>query len=268
MSMTGFGSASAEGEGLRASVECRSVNGRYLKLNIRLPDALRAYEAKVEKRLKALLQRGSVTLSVRFERTDLEALVSVNEDVVRAYRSVFERLDLPVSAIPSLPGVLGGNRVELSDAQVAVVDQAIGDALEAMVAMRNREGQALEVHLSELVDSVAALRDRVLERAPAVVAEYRDRLADRVRQLLEGSPAELDDTTLAREVAVFASRCDVTEEVERIASHLSQIREVLQGAESAGRTLDFLGQELHREVNTIGSKSSDTELARIVIELK
>lgn len=267
-SMTGFGTGARDAEGLRISVECRSVNGRYLKLNTKLPDVLRAEETTLERLVKEHVQRGTVTLSVRLERTDPEALVSVNEDVVRAYQSVFQRLGLPPDGIPGLPGVLGNTRSELNQEQLAAVRAACQDAIAALVEMRTQEGRALEAHLRQLCESIATERQKVLSRAPAVVGEYREKLASRIEALLEGTGAEVDEATLAREVAVFASRSDVTEEVERIASHLAQIDSLLEAGEAAGRTLDFLGQELHREVNTIGSKSSDVELGRCVIELK
>lgn len=266
--MTGFGSAAAEGDGLRATCECRSVNGRYLKVNFKLPDALRGLEPALEKRLKSKVTRGTVSVSVRIERTEIEALVSVNEDVVKAYQSVFARLGLDTSTIPTLPGVMSSQRLEISAEQQALVESVVEQALTAMVSMRDAEGSALAEHLHELLAGVEREREVVLSRAPAVVNEYRDRMAARVSELLEGSDAELDEATLAREVAIFAARSDVTEEVERIASHLTQIREHLESDESAGRTLDFLGQELHREVNTIGSKSSDADLGRSVIALK
>ncbi len=267
-SMTGFGSATQETAGLRISVECRSVNGRYLKINTKLPDVLRAEEPTFEKLLKERLQRGTVTLSVRIERTDPEALVSVNEDVVRAYQAVFDRLGLSKDGIPTLPGVLGSARSELSAEQIAGVRSACTEAVDALVEMREQEGRALESHLRQLCEGIAAERHKVLERAPAVVEEYRNKLKERIDAMLEGSGAELDDATLAREVAVYASRSDVTEEVERIVSHLDQIDGLLKSGDAAGRTLDFLGQELHREVNTIGSKSSDVALGRSVIEMK
>lgn len=266
--MTGFGAAAAEGGGLRISCECRSVNGRYLKLSLKLPETLRALEAELEKKVKGRVARGTVNVSIRVERTDLEALVSVNEDVVQAYQSVFARLGLDPSSIPTLPGVLSAQRQAMNAEQRQLVETVVEQALVALVEMRDAEGGALASHLEELLNGIAVERQKVLARAPAVVTEYRDRLAARVNELLDGANTELDEATLAREVAVFASRSDVTEEVERIASHLDQIREHIASGEPAGRTLDFLGQELHREVNTIGSKSSDAELGRSVITLK
>ncbi|MEO0813344.1 MAG: DUF1732 domain-containing protein, partial [Myxococcota bacterium] len=151
--------------------------------------------------------------------------------------------------------------------QISAVHAACDDAIAAMVEMRTEEGRALKEHLTQLCDAVATERQSVIERSPAVVKEYQAKLKERVEVLTDGA-VELDQATLAREVAVFAARCDVTEEVERIASHLKQINGLLESDTAAGRTLDFLGQELHREVNTIGSKSSDADLGRSVIELK
>lgn len=267
-SMTGQGSARGESAGIRVQIECRSLNGRYLKTQLRVGDTLRGYEAEIEKRIRKVVHRGTVSVSVRVEHTEPSALVAVDEDVVRAYKAVFARLDVPLHTIPTLPGVLGGGIKELSAEQLTIVNAALDEALEAMRLMREREGAAIGRHLLELVDSIEVGRLRIAERAPEVVREYRDRLSDRIASLLEGTRVELDDTTLSREVALYASRADVTEEVERIEGHLQQIRDALASGEPAGRTLDFLGQELHREINTVGSKSADRELASIVIALK
>ncbi|MEO0593989.1 MAG: YicC/YloC family endoribonuclease [Myxococcota bacterium] len=267
-SMTGQGSARAESAGIRVQIECRSLNGRYLKTQLRVGDMLRGYEAEIEKRIRKVVHRGTVSVSVRVEHTEPSALVAVDEDVVRAYKAVFARLDVPLHAIPTLPGVLEGGSKELSADQLMIVDAALDEALEAMRMMREHEGAAIGRHLLELVDSIEAGRLQIAERAPEVVREYRDRLRNRIASLLDGSSVELDDVTLSREVALYASRADVTEEVERIEGHLQQIRDSLASGEPAGRTLDFLGQELHREINTVGSKSADRELASIVIALK
>lgn len=268
VSMTGFGGATTEGEDLRVSCECRSVNGRTLRIQVKAPESLRALESKIEKRIKSELVRGSVQVSVRVEQTDLEALVDVNEDVVKAYQTIFTRLGLDAASIPSLPGVISPKRFALTAEHEVLVLAALDSSLAGLSEMRVREGQALLAHLLELTQQMEAERVKVLQRAPGVLAEYRARLAARVDELLDGSGVSVDEAALAREVAVFATRCDVNEEVERIASHLDQVRSLLMADEASGRTLEFLAQELHREVNTIGSKSSDLELARAVIALK
>lgn len=267
-SMTGFGTATQNVDDVRIDVEVRSVNGRFLKVNSRLPESLRALENDVEKRVRTRIQRGSVSLTVRIDRTSPEAKVNVNEDVALAYKSVFGRLGLPLHAIPTLSGVIGGARDEWPEEVRAAVIESVDTALSALVELRRKEGDALADHLARLCDQIDSHRDRVTKRAPQVLIEYRDKLRERIDALLQGSDVEIDEATLAREVAVQASRCDVTEEVERISAHLTRVRELLSGAGEAGRILDFVAQELLRESNTIGSKSSDPQLAAAVIDLK
>jgi uncharacterized protein (TIGR00255 family) len=176
---------------------------------------------------------------------------------------------LSTDTIPLLAGVIGGNEAqELTGAEKAVVEEAATAALDALVAMRGREGRALAELVAGICDRIARLAAEVRSRAPAVVREYQQKLRDRLAALLADGEAAVDPQLVAREVAIFADRCDVTEEVDRLDAHLQQISELIAGPDSAGRKLDFLGQELLREANTIGSKSADAEIAHLVVELK
>jgi uncharacterized protein (TIGR00255 family) len=266
--MTGFGAARSEGAGLAIDVEARSVNGRYLKVAVKCPPVVRAIEHQLEALARSRLQRGSVTLSVNVTQTDPDRLVAINEDVVAAYQAAFERLGLSTGTIPLLAGVIGGEAQELTNDQSAVVQAAATEALEAMISMREREGKALAELVLAMCDRIVELAAGVRERGPAVVREYKRKLEDRLAALLADGEASVDPQLLAREVAVFANRSDVTEEVDRLDAHIRQVRELVAGPKSAGRRLDFLGQELLREANTIGSKSADAELAHLVVELK
>lgn len=267
-SMTGFGSGRSEGAGVSAAAELKSTNGRFLKLTLKLPSALAAHEQDLEALVRARLRRGSVALKLELRREKPEALVSVDEGVVRAYQAAFRRLGISEAPLATLPGVLGAVRDEVGDEALAVVRAAVSAALDELVAMRQREGQSLAAFLRATCDDIEALAAAIRRRAPAVVREYRDKLEARIAALVEGFGTPVDAQLVAREVAIFADRSDITEELDRLASHLAQVRELLAGSGEAGRTLEFLGQEMLREANTVGSKSADAELGRAVVQLK
>lgn len=267
-SMTGFGSAVAEGSGIRATVECRSVNGRGLTIRWRLGELVRFKESDFDAKLRGCVRRGSVTVHVGVERIAAVAAVHIDEAVVRAYQRDFDRLGLSPELIPTLPGVVKTTPEGLDDTQLKVVHEAFDDALGKLVAMREREGRGLLRHLGALLCNIEEGRASLEVRAPHLVEDYRERLERRLDALLGSRDTELDQSTLAREVAVMAARSDVTEELERIAGHGEQARELLATSEPVGRALEFLGQEFHREVNTMGAKASDFEFSRQVIALK
>jgi len=268
-SMTGFGAAQRQGQGVEAAIEVRSVNGRFLKLGFRLPPRLAAREHELEALVRTRVRRGSITVKVVLRETSPEALVQINEDVVRAYQLAFRRLGIPEQPLATLPGVLEGASDTIGDERFAVVRDALAAALEALTVMRRHEGSALERLVLEACAKIESLAQTARARAPAVVTEYRGRLRDRLAVLVDGfGKMPLDDQLVAREVALMADRADVTEELDRIAAHLTQARAVLAGDDEAGRTLEFLAQELLREINTLGSKSADSELTRLVIGAK
>lgn len=270
-SMTGFGTARKETEDATVVVEVRSVNGRFLKTNFKVPTSLSGLENQLEGHVKHKLRRGTVTVNVFITASAAEALVRVNEPVVRAYQDAFKRLGLNTDCIPTLPGVIErGNhdRTELPFELLSAVEACTQQALEQLCEMRAREGKALMELLGDLCTRLDAGRAAVRERAPAVVLEYQHRLHARINQLLQGLEAPVDAQFLAREVAVFADRSDITEEVDRLGAHLTQVRGLLKSGGEAGRTLEFLAQEMHREVNTMGAKSADSELSRHVVQLK
>ncbi len=267
-SMTGFGAGRGEGAGVVVSAEVKSTNGRFLKLAMRLPPALSAREQELDALVRTRLRRGSAALKVELREERPEAVVKVDEDVVRAYQTVFRRLGVSEEPLATLPGVLVGVRDDLPDDAFAVVRDAISSALDDLVRMREREGRALAEALGGICDRIGELAAALRARAPAVVHEYKDKLSARIAALVEGFGGSLDAQLLAREVALFADRCDITEELDRLASHLAQIKELLAHGEEAGRTLEFLSQEMLREANTVGSKSADAELSRLVVQLK
>lgn len=276
-SMTGYGKGEALSERWRCTVEIRSVNHRYGEISVRMPRAFLALENEVKKSLAATLKRGKIDASVQWEEAGGAApLPSADMPLARGYAELFRSLtrELGLKDEPSLglilaqKGVLGEAAAGQPDPDECLpqIMSAVQLAVSAMDAMRCREGEALVNDLTTRRAQVAQWVEQVRERAPLVVDEYRQKLKVRLDQLLEG--VEIDPTRLAQEVALMADRCDVTEELVRLSSHFTQFDEALASAEPVGRKLDFLMQEMNREVNTIGSKSSDAEVTSLVIRIK
>jgi len=275
-SMTGYGKAVVETETGRTTVEIRSVNHRYGEVFVKMPRSFLAFENDVRKAVGDRLKRGKIEVFVqREEDTAGQHRPLVNVGLARAYREAFDHLrtELGIYDPVTLPLILSQKDVLASQEEGVDEDmlrgellQAVRGAVEAMEAMRGREGEALLADLRERRQTLATLIGRVAERAPAVVAEYAQKLRERLAQLL--ADTALDEARLAQEVALLADRCDVTEELVRFRSHLTQFDETIALAEPVGRKLDFLMQELNREVNTIGSKANDAGMAAIVVDLK
>jgi len=274
-SMTGFGSGRAASSGEEIIVEVRSVNHKFCEVKLRLPRELSPLETDLGRAVKERLARGGVEVMVRragpggsmAPRVD----AALAEAYARAYAEVAARLGLhgqvSLSDIVAAEGVirLDDREADLVAARAAA-ERALGQALDALVAMRAHEGEALRRDLEARLATVEALVLRVEALAPAAVEHHRARLAERVEELTNGVP--LDPGRLAQEVALLAERTDVAEEVTRLRSHLAQARRLLGSGEPAGRKLDFLVQEMHREGNTIGSKSQHAEISGVVVTLK
>jgi uncharacterized protein (TIGR00255 family) len=274
-SMTGFGAGRASAGGEELDVEIRSVNHKYCEVKVRLPRELAALEVDAAKAVRERLARGGIDVTVRrgggagavAPRVDLP----LAEAYARAFSELGARLALPGAV--TLADVVGAEGVLRLDERALDLEAArealraaLAAALDALVAMRAREGEALARDVGGRLDEVEALVGRAAALVPQSVEHHRVRLAERVQELTRG--IALDPARLAQEVALFADRTDVTEEVTRLRSHLAQARALLAGGEPAGRKLDFLVQEMHREVNTIGSKSQSAEIAAIVVSAK
>lgn len=278
-SMTGFGDARLERCGVTYSLEARSVNHRYLKAAVRLPDELAPLEGGLEEALRGLLQRGSVTVRCSAEGTPAGQAGAINQGVLDSYLQAVHAASLRLGEHPSelvkpsvdlagllaLPGVL---RVEPLDARLAAAREAFHELLpqacERLVAMRAREGQALHAELTELCGVVSRALEVVRLRAPEVSRYYEARLKARIEQMLpEAQPVDI-----VREVASYAERCDVNEEISRLGGHVEQFVRALDEDGPVGRKLDFIAQEMLREANTIASKSPDASLSRAAIEAK
>ncbi len=275
--MTAFGRAEHGSGDVRVTVETRSVNHRYRDLSLRLPKTLQSLEESVKAMVVGRVGRGRVELSIELDAGPAGADydVSLNVPLARAYARVLRRLREEVGADPEVRAetflqvrdMVVVRPVEAdSDSLRPVVMEAVSAALDELERMRLQEGRALESDFRARIASVRGNLDRIEDRAPQVVDEYRRRLSERVEALAQG--LEVDESRLAQEVAIFAGRCDVTEEVVRSRGHLGQFEEFLSAGEPVGRRLDFLIQELNREVNTISSKASDAEISSVVVETK
>ena len=275
-SMTGFGRSQDEGEG-RLSCEIRSVNHRFLVSKIRLPGPLQRFEPWIDAQVRRKLKRGSVEVQVQFVGAESVALPELCESVADHYRQRIGRflkarkLGEQVSAefLLGLPGVmLPPDPSALASNLGPRLKRVVSAALEDHVAMRLREGERMTLVLGRETKALGLSVKRLRARAPKILKESSRRLQARLDNLLAGARTRLDSQTLAREVAVLADRSDVTEELDRLAAHAEEFDSALQAKGPVGRSLDFLIQELGREVNTIGSKTQDLQAISQVLKAK
>jgi uncharacterized protein (TIGR00255 family) len=275
-SMTGQGRAKLAVDGMEIEAEVRSVNNRFLKVTFKLTEPLSPFELAMENLVREHLKRGSVHVFVRYSGTGQSQTAAINtyllqhylSQTIEAVRKTGQLLTLELGSVLNLPGVLvTGNMADdgaLSDLTLKTLTAALLD----LNRMRQTEGSAMGRQLGELVRSVRELRGQIETRAPEVIAEYRKRLESRVRTALNDLGHSADELDILREVLQFSDRCDVREELVRLSSHLDRFEEALDGAESQGRRLDFLIQEIFRETNTIGAKANDATIAHYVVSIK
>jgi len=281
--MTGFGDASEQVDGAEFSVEVRSLNNRYFKATIRLPDSIAGLEAELDSRLRKRFARGSLALTVRISSSHAAEPRRINQSTLQRYLGEMKRLaanlddtprpTLDLTTLLLLPGVLeSGEADERSWVHHArpIVMRLTDTACDRLRAMRQAEGAEIADDLSTRRARIAEHLDAVAERAGVVVDEYHRRLQARVEELTAKAQLSVEATDLMREVAIYADRCDIAEELQRLSTHLKQFDEILaaDGAEPSGRTLDFLAQELLREANTIASKSNDAQISRAIVDMK
>jgi len=272
LSMTGYAAVAADLPGVSLAVDLRSVNHRYLDLSIRLPDELRGLESALRERLTAELKRGKVECRVSLNRTTPGAsTLAVSVERVRHLAQAAADVErhapgsapLSVAEVLRWPGVLA-EPVLAPEALAALTHDLVDKALAELRASRAREGGKLAAALEERCAAIEVQVERVAPRIPALHRAYLDKLGARLKE----AGLDPDQDRLKLELALFATKIDVAEEVQRLASHVSEVRRVLGAGGSAGKRLDFLMQELHREANTLGSKSVDAELSQASLELK
>lgn len=275
-SMTGFGTGRAKVEEEELAVELKSLNHKFCEVKVRLPRELSSLEALAGKMIKDRLHRGAVELFVKRQvQGGSEAVPQVDLALAREYRRALSEIahavgvadDVGLTDIAFQPGVLRLEErgVNLDHAQRAL-ETAVAQALEGLSEMRRKEGEAIHADIQGRLASIETVAREVAALAPRSVDDYRQRLQDRLADLGRGLP--LDPQRLAQEVAYFAERTDVAEEMTRLASHLQQFRALLASQEPSGRKMDFLVQEMHREVNTTGSKSQHPEISTRIVAMK
>ncbi|MBI5546346.1 MAG: YicC family protein [Deltaproteobacteria bacterium] len=276
LSMTGFGAGRGRVGEEEIAAEIRSVNHKYCEVKPRLPPELLPLETEVVRQVKEGVRRGAldVTLkrmgggrSAHVPRLDLALARELVAELKRAGDSLGLVQNLGVAELAQVEGIISfePRGIDL-DAARAAAHQAIGEALVALRTMREREGRALAEDLSKRLEAVRVLAARVRALSPATIDTYRARLEERIAELSRNVPVE--PQRLAQEVALFADRVDVAEEITRLDAHFGAFDRLVAGEEPAGRRMDFLVQEMHREVNTIGSKSQSAEIAEAVVGMK
>ena len=274
--MTGYGRAVETVNGREFTVELRSVNNRYLDCSVRLPRMLSFAEDAVKQAVKASISRGKVDvfISVRSEAGD-EVQVTLNQSVVKSYLAAMHQMvdefgvadDISVSAVSRLPEVFIIEKPQVDEEQLmSDLMGVVGKALEGYDAMRCTEGEALDRDLRSRGQTILELVAQVEEGNGKTVSDYRARLEAKIREVLANTA--IDESRILTEAAIFADKVAVDEETVRLRSHLKQMNNMLTTGGAMGRKLDFLLQEMNREANTIGSKCTDVNLARIVVDIK
>jgi uncharacterized protein (TIGR00255 family) len=273
--MTGFGSAEGAVSGGRLQVELRSVNHRHFNLQLKVPPDLMSVEAEARERLRARIARGHITVAARWTEVPQRAgALRINveraRELVDAVRQLQHELDLPgeldLGWLVRQPDVLGAEPAAEQPLDAAEVLAIVDRAADALLAMRETEGASLVRELSGQLAAIEAELTRVEARAPDRLVTERDRLRTAVAALLDGG--RLDESRLAQEIALLAERVDIAEEIARLKTHLAATRAALAQPEAVGRQLGFLGQEMLREINTIGSKANDSGITQAVIQMK
>jgi len=277
-SMTGYGCAEGNIDDVFYIVEIRSVNSRYFRAKVKLPEMMTFLEGDVEKLVREMLTRGMVTCAIRPKAAAAEDLFDIDQSALQRYLDVLgtlkesARLDGPVDVVHllSLPGVLTpavADKDRREKLREKILD-IVRDAAEQVRQMRAAEGAALAAELQIYCEAIKGALERIGSQSDTVLQQYHTKLKKRVDELLAQGTVKLDEASVAREVAVFAERSDITEELARLRSHLQRFTECCSQAGQAGRRLDFITQEMLREANTIASKACDTQIVDIVVDIK
>lgn len=274
-SMTGCGSGKVQQGGWEVTIDLKTVNHRFLDIGMRLPRNLTFLEQTVRDSISKKIRRGHADVFVTVKRTDASsASVECDPALAGLYAEAAKKLaestsvrnDLTVSLLMGMEGVLTLNEPEMDEELVsAICAEATNIAAEQLVQMREREGAHLKEDLKIHLDAADALRKAILERAPMVVQEYKEKLEARLKNLLTDA---VEPQRIAQETAIIADRCAIDEELARLDSHIRQMRKYLESRDEIGKKMDFLIQEMNREANTIGSKASDAAIAQHVVDLK
>lgn len=276
-SMTGYGKGEYTNDLYRFSVEMKSVNHRYNDIAIRLPRQISYLEESIKRDIKSKIKRGKIDVYINLEYLK-DSAIDVNVDIplAKSYKSALDELvsalglkdNIRLNNILHMENVISSDRKEVDEEKIKdCLDNAINISLNNIIEMRLKEGAELKEDIVLRLNKIEKNIVLVEDRAPEVVLEYKDKLNDRIKELLDEN-ISLDEEKLSNEVAFFADRSNIDEEIVRLKSHIKQFYSILEEEDSIGRKLDFLIQELNREVNTIGSKANDEDISRIIVELK
>ncbi len=276
--MTGYGRGESAQNGFKVTVELSSVNRKQTDISVNLPRNLEPLEARIRDEINRVVSRGRLVVRVSLHAAEGKASrqVRLNSDLAKAYTREFERLakELKLTGQTTLDLVLRAPGVLQTDEDLADADdfwpgveKAVQTALSALVKMREREGKHLEKDLQARIQTIRQAVGRIGKQAPQVQIRYREQLLERIKAAGLEMPG-VEDERLLKEVVYFADRSDVTEELTRLQSHFKQFEDCLKAKEPVGRTLDFLSQEMNREINTIGSKANDAVISREVVIIK
>ena len=274
-SMTGYGKGEARQDDITVTVEIKTVNHRYADISVKLPRTFLSLENGVRKQVAAVVGRGKVDVYVNYElASEAQVVPKLNNELAVAYHKLFVELagNLNLQDRISLDHIINQRdvvRVEEAEIDESTLESclrsATAGALESLLAMRAAEGEETRMDIEDRLNVTETILTQIEHRAPQVPVEWQERLAERLQRLQQN--VEWDPQRIAQEIAVYADRCDISEEITRFKSHLVQFRGMFDEAEPVGRRMDFLVQELNREVNTMGSKSNDAELTKAVVML-
>ena len=275
-SMTGFGRSEVSENNRKFTVEMKSVNHRYLDVNIKMPKKLNFFEAAIRTLLKDYLQRGKVDIFITYEDyTENNVSIKYNRDIAAEYLNYLSQMaeefsldnDIRVSALSRYPEVFSMEELAIDEEEIwKSLEKALRGAAESFVKTRIQEGENLSRDLIDKLDGMLKLLAFVEEKSPQLIAEYKQRLEEKVKELL--GEARVDENRLLMEVTIFADKVCVDEEIVRLKSHIETTKATLLAGGSIGRMLDFIAQEMNREANTILSKANDLEISNCAIELK
>lgn len=277
VSMTGFGDATAERGGTHYAVEIRSLNNRFFKPVIKLPEFLSGLEPELESSLREKLGRGSITYILKMRSDSPNVAYHLNVAALQNYLAQLQQVQgleklvrIDLAGLVSLPGVCQEPRDESDEIEThgAVIGELTARAIEKLSAMRKKEGEVLFNDLMKHLKLIRSNLKEIADLAPSVVEEYHRRLRERVNKLLAAAEFQVSQVDLIKEVAVFAERADIAEEITRLTAHTNSFEQSCREGEHAGRKLDFIAQEMLREANTIAAKANDAEIARRIVEIK
>ena len=277
LSMTGYGESVVQNEHAYCRVEIRSVNNRHFKLSLRCPEGFQQQETEFERLLRETISRGTVNLTVRVDQKANSAGPRLNSELLKTYWRQLNEVCHELSAPPpdlahllALPGVLNNDSFdsEVIERLWPLVEQAVKAAANHLQEFRRKEGESTANELRQLFDSIEEELAKVVKLAPQVARDYHEKLVQRTRELLSGTDVKVEPADVLREVALYADRCDIHEEITRLKSHIGQFLTLIEKGSSPGRKLDFLCQEMFREVNTIGSKANHIGLSHSAVEMK